>query len=43
MGNLDKQAESKGDKPYKIWYNNGIDVFATDRPFATAVALNIKK
>ncbi|AUC81062.1 glycerophosphodiester phosphodiesterase family protein [Lacinutrix sp. Bg11-31] len=43
LGNLDKQAESKGDVPYKLWQDKGIDVFATDRPFATAKALGIKK
>ena len=43
LGNLDKQAETKGDVPYKVWQNKGIDVFATDRPFATAKALGIKK
>ncbi|TYA94742.1 glycerophosphodiester phosphodiesterase family protein [Seonamhaeicola marinus] len=34
LGNLDKQAESKGDSLYQLWVNNGIDVIATDRPFA---------
>ena len=43
LGNLDKQAESKGDVPYKLWQDKGIDVFATDRPFAAAKALGIKK
>ncbi|WP_452227050.1 glycerophosphodiester phosphodiesterase family protein [Lacinutrix cladophorae] len=41
LGNLDKQAASKGDEPYKVWQAKGIDVFATDRPFAVAKALNI--
>ncbi|MDO6596984.1 glycerophosphodiester phosphodiesterase family protein [Oceanihabitans sp. 2_MG-2023] len=41
LGNLDKQAASKGDEPYKVWQEKGIDVFATDRPFAVAKALNI--
>jgi glycerophosphoryl diester phosphodiesterase len=43
LGNLDKQAEIKGDVPYKVWQDKGIDVFATDRPFAAAKALHIKK
>ncbi|WP_034059353.1 glycerophosphodiester phosphodiesterase family protein [Lacinutrix jangbogonensis] len=43
LGNLDKQAETKGDVPYKVWQEKGIDVFATDRPFATAKALGVKK
>ena len=43
LGNLDKQAASKGDVPYKVWQEKGVDVFATDRPFAAAKALNIKK
>ncbi len=43
LGNLDKQAEAKGEVPYIIWKDKGIDVFATDRPFAVAKALNIKK
>ncbi len=43
LGNLDKQAKSKGDVSYKVWQEKGIDIFATDRPFASAKALNIKK
>ncbi|PTM07184.1 MAG: glycerophosphodiester phosphodiesterase [Bacteroidetes bacterium] len=43
LGNLDKQAESKGDSLYKAWHNMGIDVFATDRPFQAAAALDIIK
>jgi len=43
LGNLDKQAESKGDVPYTIWRAKGVDAFATDRPFAAAKALNITK
>lgn len=43
LGNLDKQAEAKGEVPYTIWKDKGIDVFATDRPFEVAKALNIKK
>lgn len=43
LGNLDKKAESKGNLPYKVWQYKGIDIFATDRPFAAAEALNITK
>ncbi|APX99941.1 glycerophosphoryl diester phosphodiesterase [Lacinutrix venerupis] len=43
LGNLDNQAKSKGEVPYSVWKNKGIDIFATDRPFAVAKALNIKK
>ena len=39
LGNLDKQAEAKGDSLYKVWHKKGVDVFATDRPFAAAKAL----
>lgn len=43
LGNLDNQAAAKGDKMYQEWREKGIDIFATDRPFATAKALNITK
>ena len=43
LGNLDKQAEAKGDALYKTWHNMGIDVFATDRSFQAAAALDIVK
>lgn len=43
LGNLDKQAKTKGDVPYKVWREKGIDIFATDRPFAVTKALNITK
>ncbi|RAJ17044.1 glycerophosphodiester phosphodiesterase family protein [Olleya aquimaris] len=43
LGNLDNQAKAKGDVPYTIWRNKGIDIFATDRPFEVAKALTIKK
>ncbi len=39
LGNLDKQAESKGDALYRRWVGKGIDVLATDRPFEVAQAL----
>ncbi|MCX7547486.1 glycerophosphodiester phosphodiesterase family protein [Xanthomarina sp. F1114] len=43
LGNLDKQAEAKGDFLYIKWQKMGIDVFATDRPFQAATALGINK
>ena len=43
LGNLDKQAETKGDSLYQKWVDLGIGVIATDRPFAAAASLNIKK
>ncbi|WP_347925432.1 glycerophosphodiester phosphodiesterase family protein [Pontimicrobium sp. SW4] len=43
LGNLDKQAETRGDNLYMTWRKLGIDVFATDRPFQAAAALNIIK
>lgn len=43
LGNLDKQAEARGDHLYMTWRKLGIDVFATDRPFQAAAALNIVK
>lgn len=43
LGNLDKQAEAKGDHLYKVWKDLGIDVFATDRPFEVAKALELNK
>lgn len=39
LGNLDKQAEAKNDSLYKVWSRKGIDVIATDRPFAAYNAL----
>jgi len=43
LGNLDNQAKSKGDHLYDKWINSGIDVIATDRPFAVAKQLKLKK
>lgn len=43
LGNLDKQAEARGDNLYITWRKIGIDVFATDRPFQAATALDIVK
>jgi len=39
LGNLDKQTEAKGDILYNKWKNLGIDVLATDRPFAAYNAI----
>ena len=33
LGNLDKQAEARGDELYNKWKKLGVDIFATDRPF----------
>lgn len=43
LGNLDKQAATKSDSLYMVWHKMGIDIFATDRPFQAATALNIVK
>lgn len=40
LGNLDKQAEARGDDMYKRWKNFGIDILATDRPFEAFEAIN---
>jgi glycerophosphoryl diester phosphodiesterase len=40
LGNLDKRAETRGDSLYNVWVKKGIDVIATDRPFAVAKAIN---
>ncbi|TBN00384.1 glycerophosphodiester phosphodiesterase family protein [Hyunsoonleella flava] len=40
LGNLDKRAETRGDALYNTWVDKGIDVIATDRPFAVAKALH---
>lgn len=43
LGNLDKQAKARGDHLYTEWIAKGIDVIATDRPFAVAKALKLEK
>ncbi|MEP1488065.1 MAG: glycerophosphodiester phosphodiesterase family protein [Algibacter sp.] len=43
LGNLDNQAEAKGDHLYQEWVEMGVDIIATDRPFEVAASLNIKK
>lgn len=39
LGNLDKRAEARGDSLYRVWVSKGIDIIATDRPFAAATAI----
>ena len=43
LGNLDKQAQARGNNLYKDWVNRGIDIIATDRPFEVAKALQLVK
>ncbi len=40
LGNLDRQAEAKGNHLYETWKNKGVDVLATDRPFEAFNAIN---
>ena len=40
LGNLDKRAEARGDDLYNDWLDLGIDMIATDRPFAVSKAIN---
>ena len=40
LGNLDGQAEARGDQLYKTWMSKGIDIIATDRPFEAYQAIN---
>ncbi len=40
LGNLDKQAEAKGDELYAKWKDLGIDIIATDRPFEAFHIIN---
>lgn len=42
LGNLDKRAASRGDSLYLSWVSKGIDVIATDRPFAVANSIHKK-
>ena len=42
LGNLDKRAEARGDYLYTEWLNLGVDMIATDRPFAVAEMINNK-
>lgn len=40
LGNLDKQAEARGNELYAKWKALGVDIIATDRPFEAFNALN---
>lgn len=40
LGNLDKQAEAKGEKLYLQWKKLGADILATDRPFEAYKAID---
>ncbi len=40
LGNLDNRAKAKGDTLYKQWKAAGIDILATDRPFAAYNSIN---
>ncbi len=40
LGNLDRQAEAKGNHLYRTWKNKGVDILATDRPFDAFKAIN---
>ena len=40
LGNLDKQAEVRGDAMYQRWHKFGADIIATDRPFEAYKAIN---
>ncbi|NRB61337.1 MAG: glycerophosphodiester phosphodiesterase family protein [Winogradskyella sp.] len=43
LGNLDRQAEARGDSLYKNWYSKGVNILATDRPFEAFNAINKKE
>lgn len=40
LGNLDRQAEARGDDMYLSWIKLGADILATDRPFEAHKAIN---
>ena len=40
LGNLDRQAEARGDELYLKWKKLGVDILATDRPFEAHKAIN---
>lgn len=40
LGNLDRQAEARGDELYLKWEKLGVDILATDRPFEAHKAIN---
>jgi glycerophosphoryl diester phosphodiesterase len=39
LGNLDKQAQARGDEQYRTFVQNGADILATDRPLEAAKAI----
>ena len=40
LGNLDKQAEARGNNIYKKYADLGVDIFATDRPIEVLETVN---
>ncbi len=40
LGNLDRQAKTRGDQLYENWKSEGIDILATDRAFEAFNAVN---
>ncbi|WP_288764140.1 glycerophosphodiester phosphodiesterase family protein [uncultured Weeksella sp.] len=40
LGNLDKQAEKRGNSRYQEYEKMGVDIFATDRPLAVLETIN---
>lgn len=40
LGNLDKQAEARGNDLYKTWKSKGVDIIATNRPFIAFNTIN---
>lgn len=40
LGNLDRQAEARGNELYAKWKDLGIDIIATDRPFEAFNSIN---
>ncbi|MEN8887178.1 MAG: glycerophosphodiester phosphodiesterase, partial [Winogradskyella sp.] len=40
LGNLDKQAQAKGEHLYSNFKNLGVDILATDRPFMAYNSIN---
>ena len=40
LGNLDNQAQARGDQLYRDWMAMGIDILATDRPFEAHAAIS---
>ena len=40
LGNLDKQAEARGNHLYNEWMSKGVNILATDRPFEVSKSVN---